>query len=106
MDFLRSFSKSPGLVICCSCSGVSISSTSVLNLFPLKTSATFDVTSVRVHLVGVLEGGGGVRERVWLSIIAFLLANLFLFPLKTEELFDIGDSIGEIGDFGCFFRTA
>jgi hypothetical protein len=47
---------------CCSLPGVSISSTSVRKIFPLKTSTTFVVTSVRVHLDRVLADGGGTTR--------------------------------------------
>lgn len=58
-DILRSFSILSSCLNRCSLSGVNISSTSVLKIFPLNMSTTFEVTSVKVHRAGVLAGGGG-----------------------------------------------
>ena len=81
--------------ICWIRSGVNISSTSVLNNLPLKTSAMFVVTSVSVHLAGVLAGGvGGTFEVVLPKMFEFFFIGLFL-PFDTDTDLMEGDLNGD-----------
>lgn len=94
VEFLRWVSSFMSFRICWRRPGVNISSTSVRNILPLKTSTTFVVTSVRFHRGGVdvreLGRGGGVfLPRSALPntpLLFFLLAVTEGFRLGVEEL--------------------
>ncbi len=99
-DFLGSFSSLMLFCNCWSLPGVNISSTSVRKIFPLKTSTMFVVTSVKVHLEGVLAGVGAVLWRA--------RPRRFLFPcfffLTTDIDRDAWILTVEPEDLGLFFR--
>ena len=98
MDIFLAFSAF-SFFICWIRSGVNISSTSVLNILPLKTSAIFAVTSVSVHLAGVLVGGaggdGGTFGVVLPKIFEFFFVGLFFLPFDTDTDFVEGDLNGD-----------